>query len=108
LALIAGSTALPLAELVRYRESAYSIDSAMIRQLVDSATTADNRYTPSNARREARKLDTKGLHESWQKEYRAMKKRRPEMSDVWYSQQIARMDIAKGRSAETIRKHMRT
>ena len=108
LALIAGSTALPLAELVRYRESAFSIDSATIRQLVDSATTADNRYTPSNARREARKLDTKGLHESWQKEYRSLKKRRQEMSDVWYSQQIARMDIGKGRSAETIRKHMRT
>ena len=67
----------------------YSIDSAMIRQLVDSATTADIRYTPSNARREARKLDTKGLHESWQKEYRALKKHRPGMSDVWYSQQIA-------------------
>ena len=108
LTLIAGSAALPLAELIRYRESAFSIDNATIRQLVDSATTADNRYTPSNARREARKLDTKGLHESWQKEYRAMKKRRPEMSDVWYSQQIAKLDIAEGRSTETIRKHMRT
>lgn len=108
LALIAGSTALPLAELVRYRENAFSIDNATIRQLVDSTTTADNRYTPSNTRREARKLNTKGLHESWQKKYRTLKKRRPEMSDVWYSQQIARMDIGKGRSAETIRKHMRT
>lgn len=108
LALIAGSTALPLAELVRYRESAFSIDNATIRQLVDSATTADNRYTPSNARREARKLDTHTMYESWQKEYRSLKKRRQEMSDVWYSQQIARMDIGKGRSAETIRKHMRT
>lgn len=107
LALIAGSTALPLAELVRYRESAFSIDNATIRRLVDSATTADNRYTPSNARREARKLDTKASHESWQKEYRALKKRRPEMSDVWYSQQIARMDIAKGRSAGTIKKNMK-
>ena len=61
LALVAGSNALPLAELVRYRDSEYSMDSAMIRQLVDSATTADSRYTPSNARREARKLDTQGL-----------------------------------------------
>jgi len=107
LALIAGSTALPLADLVRYRESAFSIENAAIRQLVDTTTTADSRYAPSNARREARKLDTKGLYASWQKEYRSLKKRRQEMSDVWYSQQIARMDIGKGRSAETIRKHMR-
>jgi hypothetical protein len=40
----------------------------MIRQLVDSATTADNRYTPTNARREVRKLDTQAMYESWQKE----------------------------------------
>ena len=29
------------------------------------------------------------------------------MSDVWYSRQIAKMDIANGRSAETIGKHMK-
>ena len=77
-----------------------------IRQLVDTATTGDSRYSPSNARRETRKLDTKALHESWRKEYRAFKKRHPGMSEVWYSQQIAKKDVAKGRSAETIRKHM--
>ena len=107
LVLIVGSTTLALAELVRYRESAFSIDNATIRQLVDSATTADSRYTPSNARRVARKLDTKDLYECWQKEYRSLKKRRQEMSDVWCSQQIARMEVAKGRNAETIRKHMK-
>ena len=31
----------------------------------------------------------------------------PHPRDVWYSQQIAKMDIANGRSAETIRKHMK-
>ena len=47
------------------------------------------------------------MHESWRKEYRTLKNRRPEMSEVWYSQQIAKMDIAKDRSAETIRKHIK-
>jgi hypothetical protein len=107
LELVAGENVVPLAELVRFGAEGYSVDSEAIRQLVDAATTGDPRYTPGNARREARKLDTQALHESWRKEYRALKQRRPEMSDVWYSQQIAKMDIAKGRSAETIRKHMK-
>ena len=107
LELVAGQNAVPLAELVRFGAEGYSVDCEAIRQLVDAATTGDSRYTPSNARREARKLETQALHESWRKEYRALKKRRPGMSDVWYSQQIAKMDIAPKRSAETIRKHMK-
>jgi hypothetical protein len=107
LSLIAGGSRLPLTELIEYHAGAYSLDAVMIRQLVDSATTADNRYTPGNAKREARKLDTQAMYESWQKEYRALKKKHPNMSDVWYSQKIAKMEIAKGKSAETIRKNMK-
>ena len=108
LSLVAGNNALPLAELINYDNNAYSLDGAMIRQLVDSATTADNRYTPSNAKREARKLDTQAMYVSWRKEYRALKKKHPNMSDVWYSQQIAKMPIAKGRDACTIKKNMKS
>jgi len=107
LSLIAGNSRLPLIESIEYHDGAYSIDAVMIHQLVDAATTADNRYTPSNAKREARKLDTQALHESWQKEYRALKKKRRGMPDVWYSRQIAKMEIANGRDAETIRKNMK-
>ena len=108
LSLVAGNSRLPLIELIEYHDNAYSLDEAMIHQLVDSATTADNRYTPSNARREARKLDTSAMHESWQQEFRKLKKKRSNMSDIWYSQQIAKMEIANGRSAETIRKNMKS
>ncbi len=107
LELVAGNSTVLLAEVVRSGPGGYSVDSAAIRQLVDAATTGDRRYTPSNAWREARKLKTQALHESWRKEYRALKKRRPEMSDVWYAQQIAKKPIAKDRSAETIRKQMK-
>jgi hypothetical protein len=95
------------AELVGYRDGKYSVDGDMIRQVVDSVTTADPRYTPSNARRESRKLATQAMYEAWRKAYRDLKKKRRNMTDVWYSQQIAKQGIAANRSAETIRKHMK-
>ncbi len=106
LELVAGGNAIQLSELVSFGAEGYSVDCDAIRQLVDASTMGDSRYTPSNARREARKLDMQTLYANWRKEYRAMKNRRPEMSDVWYAQQIAKSEIGEGRSAETIRKHM--
>jgi len=107
LSLVAGCNAVPLAELIGYHDSGYALDGARVRQLVDASTTADNRYTPRNARREARKLDTQAMYESWQNAYRELKNKRPNMSDLWYSKQIAKMAIAQGRDAETIRKHIK-
>jgi len=107
LVLVIGSSKVPVAELVEFTKGNYSLDGAMIRRLVDSTTTADIRYTPSNARREARKLDTQAIYESWRKAYRNLKKKHPGMSNVWCSRKIAKMDIALGRNAETVRKQMK-
>ncbi len=107
LALVAADRALSLVELVNYCNGEFSVDAAMVRKLVDSATTADPRYTPSKVRGEARKLDTQKRHKSWQKAYRDLKRRDPKRSDTQYAQKIAKLDIAAGRSAETIRKHMK-
>lgn len=107
LALVVGNSKVPLAEFIEFHDGAYSLDAASIRRLVDSATTADDRYTPSNARREVRKMDTQAMYESWRKEYRVLRREKPDMSDVWYSKQIARLIIAEGRDAETIRKKMK-
>jgi hypothetical protein len=105
--LVAANNAVSLGELVAYDGREYSIDAAMIRRLVDSAATAHHRYTPSNARREVRKLQTSAMYREWQKAYRDLQRQRPNMSDVWYSQQIAKQPLAKGRDAETIRKHLK-
>jgi hypothetical protein len=107
LSLVVGNNKVPLAEFIEFYKGAYTLDAVAIRRLVDSATTADNRYTPRNARREARKLDTQAMYENWRKEYRALRKKRPDMSKVWYSRQIAKMDIARGRDSETIRKRIK-
>jgi hypothetical protein len=47
------------------------------------------------------------MYESWRKAYRELRREKPGKSDVWYSQQIAKSDIAKDRDAETIRKQMK-
>lgn len=108
LALVAGENALPLADLIEHRDGAYSLDGVKVRLLIDAATTADNRYTPSNAKREARKLDTQAMYADWQKAYRELKKKKhKDTSETWYSQQIAKMPVAKGRKADTIKKHMK-
>ncbi|WP_373498717.1 hypothetical protein [Desulfococcus sp.] len=106
LALATGDNSLPLAELIQYQDGAYALDEAMVRRMVDMAATADPRYTPSEARREVRKLDTQAMYERWRKEYRNLKKKYPHRRDRWISQKIAKMEIGKGRDAETIRKNM--
>ncbi|MBN1548946.1 MAG: hypothetical protein JW902_20010 [Syntrophaceae bacterium] len=105
--IVAGDNKIPLAELIEFHDGAYAVGVTEVRRLVDAASTADDRYTPNNVRREARKLATQAMYESWRKEYRALRKRHPGMSDVWYSLQIAKMEIARGRDPETIRKQMK-
>lgn len=107
LTLVAGDQAMPLADLVRFDDGRYSVDPSTIGRLADAATTADPRYTPSRARRETRKLDTQKMYDAWRKAYRDLKQRRPKMSDVWYAQQISKLDIANDRDAATIRKHLK-
>jgi hypothetical protein len=104
--LVAGDASLPLTEAVRYRDGAYSIDSVVIRQLVDSSKTGDARYTPSTARREAGKLTTQENYRRWKRAYRVSVQRHPDKSDVWHSREIAKRDPS-GRGADTIRKHMK-
>ena len=108
LALVVAADAMPLVDVIGFENGGFTLDHAVIHQMVDAATTADPRHTPSAAKREAGKLDTQARYASWQKAYRALRKKRPNESDVWYSQQIAKTAIAQGRDASTIKKNMLT
>jgi hypothetical protein len=106
LTIVAGSKTISLSDALEFKDDEYFINKIAIRQLVDTAITADNRYTPSHARQEVGKMTTKALYASWHKEYLVLNKKKPGMTDVWYSQQIAKMDIAEGRNYSTIKKNM--
>lgn len=107
LVLVAGSSQLPLPVAITFDEGRYGLDVQAVEQLVNTSTTPDARYTPSNARREARKLDTKAKYESWQKEYQRLKREQPDRSDNWCAIQISKMEIADNKSSETVRKNMK-
>jgi len=77
------------------------------QQRTHADTGEANRARGSTVRRDARKLVTQATYKLWQKAYRATKKTHPNKSDIWYSRHIAKLKIAKGRDAETIRKHMK-
>jgi hypothetical protein len=100
----------PLSEVVDFESGHPRIDRQAILDMVDLPPPAESaaRYQASTARRDSRKLDTQAMYESWGKAYREQKKKHPNMSDVWYSRQIAKTDIAKGRNAGTIKKNMKS
>ncbi len=99
----------PLSEVVNFEEDHARIDQAAILDMVDLPPVSESaeRYRSSTARRDARKLGTQAMHERWQKAYRALHRKHRDKSDVWCSLQIAKTDNPDGRSAETIRKHMK-
>ena len=57
--------------------------------------------------RTIRKLKTQQRYASWRKAYRKLKKEHPGKSEVWHSLQIAKMEIGRGVSSETIRKRFK-
>lgn len=74
-----------------------------------SNASTDKSYKPSNSKREAGKLKTQKMYQTWQKKYRELVKihGHKNMSGEWYSQQIAKLEIAEGRDSDTIRGEMK-
>jgi hypothetical protein len=100
---------IPLTEVLSFNKGKLAADKDELVRHVDKPATPPgaSTYKPSAARREERKLDTQKQYAAWQKSYKELKRNRRGMSDVWYSQRIAKQDIANNRDAETIRKHMK-
>ena len=97
---------LPLGEAICIDNEWPVIDRAAVLEIVDLPKPTD-RYQPSTARREARKQNIQDMYQSWQQKYQKLKRKHRDKNDTWYAEQIAKLDIAKGRSAETIRKNIK-
>ena len=64
LALVVGADAMPLADVIGFKDGSFMLDQAVIHQMVDAVTTADPRHTPSTTKRETRKIDTQAKYAS--------------------------------------------
>lgn len=101
-----GTHEVSLLDVLSFKKGALSLDVSELLRLADKAAKDLPKYKPSVIKREARKLKTKHRHKFWQKKYRELKSCKPNMSDVWYVQQIAKNSGNK-HSSETIRKNMK-
>jgi hypothetical protein len=85
------------------------VDQDELLRLVDKPASrpGGQAYQASSTRRESRKLDTKERYEGWRKAAKEYRRKPQGKSERWVSVQIAKLPIASGCSAETIRKHIR-
>ena len=98
----------PLNELLFEYEDQIELDSARVPEmLAREASAKDKAYSTNTDAREARKRETEAMRQDWRDEHRNLVEKRPGKSKRWYSNQIARMPIARGRDAETIRRQLR-
>lgn len=98
---------IPVDEVLYFENQQLVIDQNKIDDLLNSESLSKGKkYMPSTNKREARKLETQAMHQNWQDEYLRLKDQHPNKADTWYAAKIFKMDIAKGRDAETIRKNM--
>lgn len=106
LRLAAGSSELNFSSILRFRDGSYGLEESVVHRWLDAATE-ESAITATQVRYESRKLDTRKKNLLLQKVYRALKRERPGMSDVWYARQIAKSDLGGGLSPDTIRKRMK-
>jgi hypothetical protein len=108
LSLVVADKAQPLRDLMLFESGKYRLNQVILSQLVDQSTTADERYTPTETKREARKLKTRERNNRWNKAYRKIKQEHPTQTDSWIANQIAKdKHLSEGKSIETIRKQMK-
>lgn len=98
---------IPVDELLYFDGKQLVIDQNSIYDLLNSESLdKGKKYTPSTTKREASKLGTQAMYQDWKDEYLRLKEQHPNKPDTWCAAKIFKMDIAKGRDAETIRKNM--
>jgi len=107
LSLIINQSVLPVNELLFFENNKLALDKDKIDYALNLKQSASVKTYQSNTdKKEQRKANTLAMYQSWQDEAIKLKAKRPNMPKTWISQQIAKLTISQGKSAETIRKNI--
>ena len=97
--LMAGDRQIPLTDTIDYEDAAFFLDPNSIYPLVNSKPVTKH---------DINNLKTQEMYKTWQKEYKKLQRKHPNLPDTEIARRIAKMDIAKDRSERTIRGNMKS
>lgn len=98
----------PVDELLYFEDEQLLIDLDSINDLLNrEPITKDKIYIPSSDNREKKKLETQAMYEDWNDAYFQLQKDYPNQSKSSCATKIAKMSIAQGRDAGTIRRNLK-
>lgn len=97
----------PLVELLFVEGSEVVLDDAHIQHMLTFQVDARGKeYVPNTEKRESRKLDTQAMYQEWRDTHAELQRKHPGKDKAWYARKIARLEVARGRDYETIRKRL--
>lgn len=70
-------------------------------------SSGQKRYTKNNDKQTDNKAKTQAKYDVWQKQAKKLRKKHPSKPKTWIAAQIAKLPIAEGKSADTIRKNIK-
>lgn len=107
LTLVVNQSIFPVNELLYFEGDKLLLDRDKIEHALNLKQSPPVKtYRANTDKRELQKANTLAMHQDWQEQATKLKKKQPTMSKTWISQQIAKLPISQGKSAETIRKNI--
>lgn len=98
---------IPLTELLFVEKGSVALDVNRIHTILSlDAPPAGKTYAANTDKREARKQATEAMRQDWRDAHVQLQREQPGRSKKWYSIRIARLPVACGREAETIRRQL--
>ena len=97
----------PVEDLLYFAGNTFAIDSDRIAGMLNqSGSRPEKKYFPNTDRIERRKIETAAMYENWRNAYADLSRKNPDKPKTWIAMKISKMEIAQGKSEETIRKNM--